>query len=60
MLNIDEIHEEITKLENCNTSQENCKKLAILYIVRDHFKSAGTRHMESPAAAPMSSPSMMK
>lgn len=39
MLNIMEIHDEIEKLENCEcTTQDICKKLAILYIVRDHFK----------------------
>ena len=39
MLNMDEIHEEIKSLEKCNrTTYDVCKKLAILYIVRDHYK----------------------
>lgn len=41
MLNIDEIHEEIKKLENCNcTSWDVCKKLAILYIIREHYNNS--------------------
>lgn len=39
MINIKEIEEEITKLENSNCTTYNiCSKLAKLYIVRDHFK----------------------
>ena len=38
MLNMDEIHQEIEKLENCDyTTYDVCKKLAILYIVKDHY-----------------------
>lgn len=45
MLNLDEINEEIAKLEECNcTSYQVCEKLAILYIVRDHYKSSVTRN----------------
>lgn len=41
MLNMDEIHEEIKKLENCNcTSWDVCKKLAILYIIREHYNNS--------------------
>ena len=38
MLDIKEIEEEIMKLEECNcTTYDVCRKLAILYIVRDHY-----------------------
>jgi len=38
---MDEIHEEIKKLENCNcTSWDVCKKLAILYIIREHYNNS--------------------
>ena len=38
MINIDEINEEINKLEESEcTTYPICQKLAILYIVRDHF-----------------------
>lgn len=41
MLNIDEVYEEIKKLENCEyTTYDICKKLAILYVVKDHYKPA--------------------
>jgi len=45
MLNLDEINEEIAKLEECNcTTYQVCEKLAILYTVRDHYKPAMTRN----------------
>jgi hypothetical protein len=38
MLNMDEIHAEIEKLENCDcTTYHVCEKLAILYIVREYY-----------------------
>lgn len=42
MININEINEEIKKLEQCDcTTYKICEKLAILYIVRDHYKGGG-------------------
>ena len=39
MLNIEEINDEINKLEECEyTTYGNCQKLAMLYIVRDHYE----------------------
>ena len=39
MLDINEIHKEIDKLENCDCTDWNvCKKLAILYTVRNNYK----------------------
>lgn len=50
MLNIKEIHEEIAKLENCDcTTYPVCEKLAILYIVRDHYKAP--TEAQTPTAA---------
>lgn len=37
MLNINEINNEIAKLENGNTNYNTIEKLSVLYIVRDHF-----------------------
>ena len=56
MLNIDEIHEEIKKLENCNcTSWDVCKKLAILYIIREHYNnSPSQKDVEISMTNPMS------
>lgn len=39
MLNLDEIESTIRELENNATTFENCRKLAILYIVRDNNKN---------------------
>ena len=37
MIDLEEINEEIEKLENCGcTTYKICEKLAILYIVREH------------------------
>ena len=56
MLDMNEIHEEIKKLEECKcTTQDVCKKLAILYIIRDHYKGETTEKREAPSAAMMSS-----
>ena len=44
MLNMEEIHKEIKNLEECDkTTYDVCKKLAILYIVRDHMKMPETK-----------------
>ena len=58
MLNMEEINAEIAKLEKSDcTSYEVCRKLAILYIVRDHYRGGGT----NPVTPQMSSgPSMVK
>lgn len=41
MINMDEINEEIEKLEQCNcTTYQVCEKLAILYTVRNNFKGS--------------------
>lgn len=38
MLDMNEINREIQILENCdNTNYAVCKKLAILYTIRDHY-----------------------
>ena len=36
-MNIDEINNTITELENGDTTFVNCQKLASLYIVREHY-----------------------
>lgn len=36
-MNIDEINLEIDRLEVSQTNYENCSKLSILYIIRDHM-----------------------
>lgn len=39
MINIDEINDEIKALEQAGcTNYTVCNKLAILYIIRDHYK----------------------
>lgn len=46
MLNMDEIHQEIEKLEKTEyTTYDVCKKLAILYIVKDHYKGGNANSM---------------
>ena len=43
MIDLNEIHAEIDKLENSeHTTYSICEKLAILYIVRDHYKKTPT------------------
>lgn len=64
MLNVSEILEEIEKLEKCDcTTQEVCKKLAILYIVKDHYKlddeKINSRSTNTIGNSTMSAPSMM-
>ena len=45
-----EIEEEIKKLEKCDcTTYDVCKKLAILYIVKDHYRGNEVNEMRSPA-----------
>ena len=60
MLNMDEIHKEIEKLENCDcTSQDVCKKLAILYIIKDHHKNSSSQK-DNELNISMSSPMSIK
>ena len=40
MINIDEINETISELEQGDTTFATCQKLAALYTVRDNFKSS--------------------
>ena len=56
-----EIHEEIAKLEKCDcTTYDVCRKLAILYIVREHYgKNGGNETNTMATTMRMSSPSMM-
>ena len=58
MLDLEEINMEIAKLEKCDcTTYDICKKLAILYTVKDHYKREhDTKYNEMPG---MSSPMMM-
>jgi len=60
MLDMNEIHEEIAKLEKCDyTTYDLCRKLAILYIVRDHYKgSAGNVTSPVMPMSSMSTPGM--
>ena len=44
MLNITEINNTITELENGDTTFANCQKLASLYIVRDKFPVNAVEH----------------
>lgn len=56
MINMEEIQEEIEKLENCNcTSWQVCNKLATLYIVRAYYQGG----KESTEMRSMSQPPMM-
>ena len=48
MIDLTEINKEIKILENSNnTSYAVCNKLAILYIIKDHYKPAGTQVKDS-------------
>ena len=50
MIDINEINEEIKKLENSDcTTYEICGRLAKLYIVRDHFKSSSDMKSATPS-----------
>jgi hypothetical protein len=59
MLDIHEIDKEIKCLEECGcTTYDVCRKLAILYLVKDHYKGGnGYENSESPS---MSSTSINK
>lgn len=47
MININEINQEIDKLENSEYTTLNvCKNLAILYIVREHFGKTKEERVE--------------
>ena len=60
MLNMDEIHKEIEKLENCDCiSWDVCKKLAILYIIREHHKNSSSQK-DNELNISMSSPMSVK
>lgn len=39
MININEINDEIEKLEHSETTYRNCEKLSILYAVRNNFSN---------------------
>ena len=44
MLDLHEINKEIKMLEECDcTTYSICSKLAILYIIRDHYEDAAMR-----------------
>jgi hypothetical protein len=56
MIDIKEIHEEIKKLESCEcTNYDICNKLAILYIIRDHYKPVDDSLNKSMMMTAMSS-----
>ena len=56
MINMNEIEEEIKRLEECDcTTYSICEKLAILYIVRAHYKGQPAEEMRSSASM-MSTP----
>lgn len=53
MIDIDEINEEIEKLEESEcTTYPVCQKLAILYIVRDHFNKKITSSPATKVTSP--------
>lgn len=58
MLNMSEINREIKALEDCGcTTYSVCNKLAILYIIRDHYKGEDSSAMKSsPMEVKISSP----
>lgn len=54
MLNITEINEEIERLENCDcTTYDVCKKLAILYIVRENYNKKQQSMTRSSMTTPI-------
>lgn len=56
-MNITEINREIKALEDCDcTTYSVCNKLAILYIIRDHYKGEDSMAVKSsPIETKMSS-----
>ena len=61
MLNMDEISQEIEKLEKSEyTTYDVCKKLAILYIVKDHYggKQASMTPLSMPTGPSMPAPAI--
>jgi len=61
MLNMAEIDKEIESLEKCNdTNYTVCKKLAILYIVRDHYNKRAATQVKEPIAEPAKATSINK
>lgn len=45
-MNMLEINEEIERLENSETDYNNCSKLAILYVIKDHIEKPEPRIVE--------------
>ena len=61
MIDINEINEEIKKLENSETCYKVCEKLAMLYTVRDHYKNdtvTNASNMAKNMTMEMNMPSM--
>lgn len=57
MLNMDEINQEITKLEHKDyTTYDVCQKLAILYTIRNNYKGGNGSSMTT--ATKMEGPAM--
>lgn len=53
MLNIEEINEEIKKLEESDcTTHSICQKLASLYIVRDHLPKEMSKDISKNISVP--------
>lgn len=60
MLDMKVINQEIKKLESSDVTNYNiCEKLAILYIIKDHYKAAGADVVHQPMSSP-TVPSPMK
>lgn len=62
MIDLEQINEEIKRLENCNcTSYNVCEKLAILYTVRDHYSkpiNSSSSMMKSPSSMMPATPTI--
>ena len=64
-MNMTEINREIKALEDCDcTTYSVCNKLAILYIIRDHYKgedsmAVKSSPMETRVNSPMPSATML-
>lgn len=52
MIDLDDIRDEIAKLEHGNTSYSNCEKLSILYSVLDHLTESPKEQGYAYAATP--------